>query len=71
MRLIRMSPQLAYELAVLNQRMNDHALRIDIAYVLAAGDDYGFTQGWPHHKVDPARLSKNWGEGWHDFAKSP
>lgn len=59
MRLIRISPQLAYELAILAQRMNDALLRCDIAYVLAAGDQGGFTEGWPHHIVNPARLSKN------------
>ena len=59
MRIFRISLQQAYELAILSQRMNDALLRVDIAYVLAAGDNEGFTEGWPHHKADPARLSKN------------
>lgn len=49
MRFIRISARQAYELAILSQRMNDALLKVDIAYVLAAGDERGMSEGWPKH----------------------
>lgn len=49
--------RLARQLALIEQRMNEDLLRIDIAYVLAAGDQEGFTEGWPFLRVNPARLA--------------
>jgi len=44
--IFRISPQLAYELAIIAQRMNEEALRIDISLLLAVGDK-DFDEGWP------------------------
>lgn len=44
------SPQLAYQLALIAQRMNEEALRIDISLLLAAGDK-DFDEGWPRLKI--------------------
>lgn len=41
------------------QPMADHLLRLDIAYLLAAGDKAGFSEGWPELSISP-ELVKQW-----------
>lgn len=45
--IFRISPQLAYQMALKVQRMNEELLRIDISLLLAAGDK-DFDEGWPY-----------------------